>query len=573
MRDGDERLALTISQAHDLPIALARILASRGIAVDSVEAYLHPKLRDTMPDPNVLAGMDEASSAIAQAILGGRRLGVFGDYDVDGTTAAAILKSYCDWIDVPLLVYLPDRITEGYGPTAAAFRSLKTDGADLVITVDCGASAHEPIEEVAREGLDIVVLDHHQMNDVGPPHAIAVVNPNRPDDLSGLINLSAAGVAFMTVVAVHRRLRDAQWFENRSEPNLMNLLDLTALGLVCDVMDITGLTRVLVAQGLRVMAGEGNPGLTALAKRSGAKGTPSTYHLGFLLGPRINAAGRIGHARLAFELLTTQDSNKRNMLAEKLHEMNAERRAIEAEVQEAAIRDIKVNARAQDAVIVTSGQGWHPGVIGIVAGRLKEKYDRPVIVIGVDENVGKGSGRSITGVDLGAAVSCANREDILIAGGGHAMAAGLTIAADGIDTFRRTLNDQLGDDVAVALKNRSLSVDAVIAAEAVTGDFFTLIERAGPYGPGNPEPVFAIRNVRRASVRLVGDAHLALEVEDAGGERIRAIAFRAVGEPMEEILRSDREFHLVGKVKRDDWRGRNAAQLEIRDAAFAIPSK
>ena len=558
---------MMIAQQHDLPPILARILAARGVDSANVASYLDPKLRDLMPDPFILQGMEKASEEIASAIINGRQVGVFGDYDVDGVSAAAILKSYFTSIDAPLLVYLPDRITEGYGPNVSAFRSLKADGADLIVTVDCGASAHEPIEEAASDGIDIVVLDHHQMSDCGPPHAVAVVNPNRPDDLSGLVNLSAAGVAFLTVAAVQRRLREAGWFKTRNEPKLMGLLDLTALGLVCDVMEMTGLTRVLVAQGLKLLSQGSNPGMRALADRSGAKGAASTYHLGFLIGPRINAAGRIGHARDAFDLLTTTDPQKRAQLTDKLHEMNAARREIEAGVQEAAISAIEAAGMTEDSVIVCAGEGWHPGVIGIVAGRLKDKYDRPVIVIGTDGETGKGSGRSITGVDLGSAVSAAREQGILTSGGGHAMAAGLSIEAHSVDGLRAFLNERLNDDVSAALVNRKLTIDGVIAPEAVTGAFVDMVSMAGPYGPGNPEPIFALRNMRKTAVRMVGDAHLAVELIGAGGEKIRAIAFRAVGEPMEDILRSDRELHVVGKISRDTWRGGDAAQFEIRDAA------
>ncbi|WP_428409378.1 single-stranded-DNA-specific exonuclease RecJ [Hyphococcus sp.] len=569
LREADAAVAAAIGASGFDPV-LSRILAARGVGADTVERYLAPSLRDEMPDPFVLKDMDRAAERLARAVIDGETIGVFGDYDVDGTTASAILKLYFDAVGAASLIYLPDRISEGYGPSAEAFRSLARDGASLIVTVDCGAAAHEPIEEAARDGVGIIVFDHHQMSGPPPAGAEAVVNPNRPDDMSGLGNLSAAGVAFMGVVALNRALREAGWFRARPEPNLMSLLDLAALGLVCDVMPITGLTRVMVAQGLKILGAQGNPGLKALGARAGVKGAPSCYHLGFLIGPRINAAGRIGHARLAFDLMTTSDEARRQELAEKLHILNAERQEIEAEVQAAAQRDIEVHQRHADDVIVSAGEGWHPGVIGIVAGRLKEIYDRPVIVIGVDGGAGKGSGRSITGVDLGAAVSAAREEGLLTSGGGHAMAAGLSIEPSRIGDFRRMVNDRLARAVTLARANRSYDIDAVVAPTAVTKSFADLAATAGPYGPGNPEPVFALLDCRAEYIKIVGKGHLSLTLASDTGETARAIAFRAEGEALGEILSSGRRIHVAGKIRADDWRGGDAGQLQIADAAPAL---
>ncbi len=570
LRETDLREALTIEQKCNLDPVLARILASRGQSHDHIEAYLNPSLRNEMPDPFVMQDMEIGSARIAKAIVDGEQVGVFGDYDVDGTTAAAILKRYFDAIGLPLLVYLPDRITEGYGPSIGAFRALNKDGASLIITVDCGASAHDPIEAAAAEGIDLVVLDHHLMNGPPPKGATAVINPNRPDDVSGLTNLSAAGVAFMAVVALNRRLRDAGWFKGKTEPDIRGLLDLTALGLVCDVMSLTGLTRVLVLQGLKVLGMGGNLGLTALGERAGMKGPLSTYHLGFLLGPRINAAGRIGHARLAFELMTSTDHTKCKELAERLHVMNAHRQEIEAAVQADAIRMIETQKLHQDNVIVAAGEGWHPGVIGIVAGRVKEIYDRPTIIISIDGEIGKGSGRSITGVDLGAAVGSLNNDDVLMAGGGHAMAAGLTVAAPNIETVRTRLNSMLRQDVVIARQNQLRHVDGVVAPGAVSKSFAEMVGKAGPYGQGNPEPVFVIANLRPDYVKTVGQNHLSVTFASDGGESVRAIAFRAEGEPLGDMLKSGERLNVVGKIKADDWRGGNSGQLQIVDVAKAM---
>ncbi len=569
LREADGREALAMAQQAEIEPLLARVLAARGVTCQNAQAYLNPTLRDSLPDPNVLKDMEAATSRITGAIIADERVGVFGDYDVDGTSAAAILKQYFNAIDAPLEIYLPDRMSEGYGPSIDAFLTLKRQGAKVIITVDCGAAAHEPIEQAAAQDLDIVILDHHMMNGPPPTGAVATVNPNRPDDISGLENLSAAGVAFMTVIAVNRALREAGYFKDRAEPNVLQLLDLTALGLVCDVMQITGLTRVLVAQGLKVLGQGGNPGLAALGARAGMKGPPSTYHLGFLLGPRINAAGRIGHARLAFELLTTTDDTRRQYLAEKLHVMNVERQAIEAAVQEEALRAIETGKLYQDAAIIVAGEGWHPGVVGIVAGRLKEKFDRPVVVIGVNDGAGKGSGRSITGVDLGGAISAAKNDGLLIAGGGHAMAAGLTIAPRHVAALRQRLNDALAADVAAARENRTLEIDAVIAPGAVSKTFAEMIALAGPYGPGNPEPVFALTDMRADYVKTVGQNHISLTLKGDAGQSVRAIAFRAEGEALGEVLRAGGRIHIAGRVKADDWRGGDAGQLQIGDAAPA----
>lgn len=569
LREADLRETLAIAEMAGVDPLLARALAARGVSHAEAAVYLNPTLRDALPDPYALMDMERGARRIADAILSGETIGVFGDYDVDGTSAAALLKLYFDAVGAPVEIYLPDRMTEGYGPTIDAFRALKERGASVIVTVDCGASAHEPVEQAAADGIDIVVLDHHLMSGPPPAGAVATINPNRADDVSGLTNLSAAGVAFMTVVAVNRLLREAGRFAGGEEPKLLELLDLAALGLVCDVMPMTGLTRVLTAQGLKVLGQGGNPGLAALGARAGMKGPPSTYHLGFLLGPRINAAGRIGHARLAFELLTTKDAARRDFLVEKLHVMNAERQAIEAEVQEAATRAIERGGLHTDDVIVAAGEGWHPGVVGIVAGRLKEIYDRPCIVIGLEDDIGKGSGRSISGVDLGAAIGAANAEGLLVAGGGHPMAAGLTVAAKNIDSLRRRLNDQLADDVRRARANRTFDIDAVIAPDAVTKAFADMIESAGPYGPGNPEPLFALTDMRADYVKTVGRNHIALTLAGAAGQHVRAIAFRAEGEPLGAALRAGGRIHAAGKVRADDWRGGAAGQFQIIDVAPA----
>ncbi|HXI86238.1 MAG TPA: single-stranded-DNA-specific exonuclease RecJ [Parvularculaceae bacterium] len=561
----DEEEAAAIAEAAKLPMPIARLLAARDVRAASASAYLEPSLRDELPDPFVLKDMDRATARLADAVMSGETVGVFGDYDVDGTTGAALLKLYFDAIGAPLCAYLPDRILEGYGPSIEAFRELARAGAKVIVTVDCGAAAHDVIEKAAAEGLDVIVFDHHLMAGAPPKGAVAVINPNQPGDISGLGGLSAVGVVFMALVALNRALRGAGRFTDRAEPDLKGYLDLVALGLVCDVMPISGLTRTFVAQGLKVL-GRGNKGLAALGARAGLKGAPSAYHLGFLLGPRINAAGRIGHARLAFELLTSTDENRRVALADQLHLLNAERQAVEAAVLDEALRAAERQTRE---VVVVAGEGWHQGVIGIVAGRLKEKLDRPAIVIALDGETGKGSGRSIAGVDLGAAVIAAKQEGLLIAGGGHAMAAGLTIARGRIEGFSEFLNERLGRDVIVSRAARRVDIDAVVAASAVTKEFADLITRAGPFGAGNPEPVFVLTDMRAEFVRTVGDGHVSCTLVSRTGEQARAIAFRAAEMGLEPFLRAGEPLHIAGKIRPDDWRGGGAGQLHILDAAKA----
>ncbi|MEM9169619.1 MAG: single-stranded-DNA-specific exonuclease RecJ [Pseudomonadota bacterium] len=566
LRPADERAALAIAQSIGVDFFVARALTSRGVAAAAAAAHLAPSLRDSLPDPFVLAGMEAATDRLARAILSGRTIGVFGDYDVDGVTASAIMHRYLRAVGVAAPVYLPDRAAEGYGPSIDAFRTLKAQGASSIVTVDCGSAAHAVVDEAAADGLEIVVVDHHQMDGPGPSGAAAIVNPQRADDASGLEGLSAAGLAFMVCVALNRRLRADGHFKARAEPDLLGLLDLAALGLVCDVMPMTGLTRVLVAQGLKASANRGNPGLRALAKAAGARGAPSAYHLGFLLGPRINAAGRIGHARLAFDLLTSDDPARCAALADRLHVMNAERQAIEAGVLEHAIHA----AQAQTgAVRVVAGEGWHPGVVGIVAGRLKERFGRPAVVIGVADGVGKGSGRSISGVDLGAAIAAAREDGLLISGGGHAMAAGLTVAADRVEALCDFLNARLAADVDAARARDGLDVDGVLSVRAVNKAVADGIAAAGPFGPGAPEPNAVFRDVAVEDLRAVGAGHVAFQVRDATGAGARAIAFRCAGEPLDGILRAGKRLHLVGKIRVDDWRGGDAAQLHVVDAAIA----
>jgi single-stranded-DNA-specific exonuclease len=569
----DDRMALAIAQREGVPEIVARVLAGRGIAPEDVSSYLAPSLKSLMPDPSVLRDMDRAAVRVAAAIMAGEKVGVFGDYDVDGATSSAVLQRFFQAVGADLRIYIPDRIREGYGPNAPAFMELRDEGIKLIITVDCGTMAHRVLGVAADAGLEIVVIDHHQA-EVSLPPAFALVNPNRLDDESGLGTLAAVGVAFLFIVALNRQLRDNGWYTDREAPDLLSLLDLVALGTVCDVVPLVGLNRAFVSQGLRVMQKRGNLGIAALADVARLDGKPAAYHLGFLLGPRVNAGGRVGRSDLGARLLTTEDKSEAEALAMELDVLNKERQAIEAEVQESAFQQLvflqeKLRNNAPSSVVVASGKGWHPGVIGIVAARLKEKYDRPAIVIAFDgKGEGKGSGRSIQGVDLGRAVTAALEAGHLINGGGHAMAAGLTIAEDKLENFIEFITQRVGDEVSLATESKALRLDGALSMRGANRELFEKLEQAGPYGSGNPEPRFAVPSVRVVHADIVGKGHVRCTLAGEDGSRLKAIAFRAADSDLGRGLldRATGSMHVAGRLKADDWQGRRGVQLTIEDA-------
>lgn len=571
------REAERLAQIHGLDPLLAEVISARGVAPEAAESWLYPSLRHHLPDPMVLKDMDAAAARIVAAITTGETIGIFGDYDVDGTVSSSLLARYFGALDIPFRVHLPDRQLEGYGPNLPAFVTLKEQGASLILTVDCGAMAHEVIEGANGIGLDVIVLDHHSMT-LPPPSAVAVVNPNRPDCSSGLTNLSAGGVTFMALIALNRELRTQGYFADRDEPNLLQWLDLVALSLVCDVMLLKGLTRVLTRQGLAVLkdfdnAQSGNPGIRALAKEAGAKGLAAASHFGYAIGPRINAAGRIGHAKHAFDLLTTDDPARAAELAARLSDLNGVRQGVEAQVLDAALQAGKAKGgREADTPLIVAEEGWHPGVIGIVAGRLKERFRRPAIVISFEGEEGKGSGRSLPGVDLGAAISAAAAKGIISGGGGHPMAAGLSLTKDQLAGFEEFLEGQLSHDVKEARTRQSLSLDGQLAPAGLTRTFCDGLSLAAPFGNGNPEPRFALARVRIRDLRILKEKHIALTVEDGGGRRARCIAFGCVGQPLGDFLdaaQDGRLIHLAGRAKPDDYRGGDTAQLQVEDVAAA----
>jgi len=570
LREADNRMGMALSQRLGVPEIVGRVMAARGIGIDESEAFLNPTLRDALPDPAVLEDMTRAAERLAAAIRDGESIAVFGDYDVDGATSSALLARFLSALGVPARIYIPDRIAEGYGPTSPAMLRLNAEGADLVITVDCGTTAFAPLEAAADAGLDVIVVDHH-VAEPALPRAIAVVNPNRLDDRSGQGTLAAVGVTFLLTVATNRILRDIGWYESsgRKEPDLLGLLDLVALGTVCDVVPLTGLNRAFVSQGLKVMGKRRNPGLVALSDVARVESKLTEYHAGFLLGPRVNAGGRVGEAGLGARLLMTKDSGEALELAQRLDGWNAERREIEAHVLDEAIAQVE-GADLSAAMIVAAGEGWQPGVIGIVAGRLKERFNRPAFVIGFEGSEGKGSGRSLEGVDLGSAVIAARQAGLLINGGGHKMAAGLTVAREKLGALRDFLEERVAAEVARNAVIPTLRLDGEMALSGVHPDFVAALERLAPFGSGNSEPRFALTNVRVAKADVVGDGHLRCFLADNAGGRLKAIAFRAVGEPLGDALldKSGLGLCLAGKLRPDNWQGREDVQLIIDDAAY-----
>jgi single-stranded-DNA-specific exonuclease len=551
------------------------LLLARGCSREALEAHRAPTIRGFMPDPSIFKDMDRAAERLAAAVLAGERVTVFGDYDVDGATSAALLILLLRELGLEANAYIPDRLMEGYGPSGAALVRLAEAGATLVVTVDCGAQAFEALEMADAAGLDVVVVDHHKCA-TALPKAYALVNPNRLDeaeDAAAHVHLAAVGVAFLLGAALVRLLRGRGYFASRPEPRLMDLLDIVALGTVADVAQLRGLNRAFVAQGLKIMAGRRNIGIDALLTASRLTANPACHDLGFALGPRINAGGRVGRSDLGVRLLTTRCPDEARELAAELDRLNEERRAIEAVVQDAA--SALCALQGNRAVAVVEGAGWHPGVIGIVAGRLKEKLARPAIVIATDEaGVGKGSGRSITGVDLGAAVLAAKDAGLLVAGGGHAMAAGLTIAAGGVEAFADFLEDRLAADVARATSERSLTVDAMISAAGLSVGLIDAMEAAGPYGTGWPAPRVVVGPVALLKADRVGaeGAHLRLLARGRDGATIKAVAFRAGDTELGAALLgcpSGKPLMLAGRPKKNEWNGRVDAELILEDAAWA----
>ncbi len=563
----DDRMALAVAQSHGLPDLAARILVGRGVNHQTVEAHLAPTLRSFLPDPSVLRDMDRAADRIAGAIMSGERIALFADYDVDGATSSALLLRFLRAIGSDALLYVPDRILEGYGPNAAAFGILAQQGAKLVITLDCGITAHEPLAAARDVGLEVIVIDHH-MADIQLPEAFAVINPNRLDESRELGHLAAVGVTFLSLVAINRALRAAGWYETRPEPDLRQWLDLVALGTVADVVPLIGLNRAFVTQGIKILAQRRNIGLAALADVAKISESPSSYHLGFVFGPRVNAGGRVGKADCGARLLSTDDQAEAVRLAALLDGHNADRKTIEADTLEAALAQVETSGQAQSArIIIVAGQGWHPGVIGIVASRLMDRYHRPACVIGVSDGVGKGSARSVPGIDLGAAVIAAKGAGLLVAGGGHPMAAGFTVKEENLQQFASFMETKIAEGG--VRMDPILAIDGSLSCGGATVSLAETIEKLGPFGSGNHEPRFALTGVKIVKADLVGTSHVRCIVSDNTGGRLKAIAFRAADSPLGlALLQSGGlPIALAGKVKLDRWNGEVRVQFQIEDAA------
>lgn len=568
-------LATAIGQHHGLPELMGRILAARGIGLDAVSGFLDPTLKSLMPDPSTLRDMDKAASRLADAIEAKQKIAIFGDYDVDGACSSALLNRFLAHHDVPSRIYIPDRLFEGYGPNVGAIETLVNEGAKLIVTVDCGTTSFEPLAAARKLGADVVVIDHHQA-DERLPEVEAVVNPNRQDDISGQGMLCAAGVVFLVLVAVTRELRRRSFYSGAREPDLLALLDLVALATVADVVPLTGLNRAYVKKGLTVMRARENVGLTALADAAGLTTPPTPYHLGFILGPRINAGGRIGNAALGATLLSTTDAVEAQKIAELLNRLNKERKDIETMMLEEAlaIADWQMTDDPSRAMIIVASETWHKGIVGLVASRLVERFRRPACVIAWDVEAsrpdeGTGSLRSIPGVDLGSAVRAAVAAGLLIKGGGHAMAAGLTVGRQNLATLEAHFLTQLGAATASANEAAGLDIDAALVASGATAELMELMERVSPFGQGNPEARFVLPAHRVKFAKLVGEAHARVLLEGGDGARLDAIAFRAAGQPLGDLLMSagGMPLHVAGHLRRDTWGGRDRVELQIEDAA------
>ena len=568
-RGGNMELGAKPTLGDDI---VRQLLLSRGVEAADIERHRQPTLRNFLPDPSLFRDMDVAADRIAQAVIAGETITIYGDYDVDGATSSALLIRLLRELGVEAGYYIPDRLLEGYGPSGEALVKLGQAGSSLIVTVDCGAMAHEALGMAHAAGIDVIVVDHHKCSP-DLPQTVALVNPNRldeEDEAAAHGHLAAVGVAFLLAIALVRTLRQRGFFAERKEPDLLALLDVVALGTVADVAALHGLNRAFVAQGLKVMARRDNIGMAALIDASRLKRSPACSDLGFALGPRINAGGRVGESTLGVRLLTTRDPEEARTIAAQLSALNEERRLIEAEVQEAAEQQLA--AQHNRAVHLVAGEGWHPGVIGIVAGRIKEKTGKPALVIALDGETGKGSGRSISGVDLGAAIIRARDEGLLVAGGGHAMAAGLTVSADKVDALAEWLDRTLEGQVARASASREMALDLAVSPGGLTSELVNSLDEAGPYGVGWPGPRVAVGPVRLVKCDIVGTDHVRLIAAGDDGKSFKGIAFRAADSDMGQALlhgSRGRRLWLAGRVKIDDWGSRPQAELHLEDAAWA----
>lgn len=566
------RHALTIKQRHNLSDIVARVVTSRTETLEQAGDFLTPSIKNQLPDPFHLHDMDKAVDRLYQAMKNNETITIYGDYDVDGATSTGLLTRFFAMLGVTSNFYIPDRIIEGYGPNTEAFLKLNAEGTNLIITVDCGTVSYEPIEEATKAGTDVIVIDHHLSNDT-LPNAAAVINPNRLDETSPCRNLAAVGVSFLFCVALSTRLKEKGYFNTHPAPDLLSLLDIVALGTVCDVMSLTGLNRAFVSQGLKVMARRKNLGLRTLSNTAKLETAPSCYHLGFVLGPRINAGGRVGKSDLGSRLLTTSDPIEAQAIAHELDQLNTERKTIEVLVLEQAIEYVEQSPQDKP-VIIASGEGWHPGVIGIVASRLKEKYQKPAAVIALENGIGKASARSVNGVDFGAAVVNAKQAGILVAGGGHTMAAGFTIEEKKIPELENYLCEQFAANVEQYQQTRALEIDAIVSIPSINVALAQSLECAAPYGVGNPAPRVAITQCYLMRVDIVKEIHLRCffghDQSGGTGGSLKSMVFRATESPIGQALirAKGKKMHIAGQIKLNHWQGKTTAEFTLEDIVF-----
>lgn len=566
-REANERMQAALMQQRGLPEMLARVLSARGFDCDNVQDFLTPSLKSSLPDPAHLLDMGRAGERLAGAITAGETVAIFGDYDVDGATSSALLVHFLRALGCEPLVHIPDRIKEGYGPNIPALLSLKQRGASLVITVDCGTLSFEPLAAAHEAGLDVIVVDHHQ-GEARKPACYALVNPNRLDESSPHRQLAAVGVAFLLCVQTNRMLRAAGWFANRPEPDLRQWLDLVALGTVCDVVPLTGLNRAFVTQGLKVLAGRGNVGLNALRDGAGVDEKPSAYQLGFVLGPRINAGGRVGKSDLGVALLTAASPEEAQPMARELERYNQERRALETLALEEAMA-LAEQADPASPMLLIAGR-WHPGIIGIIASRLKERFHVPSMVIALDGGIGKASGRSVSGFDMGAAIIAAREAGLLLAGGGHAMAAGFTVEESQIEPLRAFLLERLARQPELVLRQKQLWLDAALSVAGATPELVMALDAMAPFGQSNPHVRVVIENAVNLRPEIVGEHHVkTLLIDGLSNARLSAIAFRCVGSRLAQALLETRgqALHVAGQLKLQEWNGKISVSLVVDDVA------
>lgn len=573
MPDVELSLIEQIARKHGLPEPVARMLCAREIADGDIPKFLSPTLKNDFPDPFSLTGMRELAEHVSDAIIAKRKISIFGDFDVDGATSSAILHRFLKAYGVEAPIYIPDRLTEGYGPNTEALQKLKADGAEIVFLLDCGTTAFDIVAEGKAMGLEIIILDHHEAEEK-LPDAKYIINPKRKDDASGLTMLAACGVTFLTCVAINNRLKEKT---AQAEPDLKNFLDLVALGTVCDMVPLKGANRLFVKTGFEVLAARKNPGIRALLETAKVNSAPDVFTAGFVLGPRINAGSRVHKADLGAQLLSTDDAEEAKNIAWTLHDCNEKRKEIQAQMEFEAIQKVETGGLDQFPAIVVDDESWHPGLAGLVAGRLKEKYGKPACVITYTDNgkkEGKGSGRSVPGINIAKIFIDARHEGLLEKGGGHAMAGGFTVLPENITAFREFVYEQVKKQAASLTANSESLIDGVLSVRGLRADFVKMIrDSVGPFGQEHPEPLFVINNVRIHSADVVGSSHVRVLAGDwEGGTRLKAVAFRAVDTPLGDALlkQGRRPFHLCGTLKINEWQGRESVEMHIKDAAFAM---